>query len=112
MTGIGILEQNNQINELCHEKTFRICKNKGADQRHSNCEADQHHCFRYTASIILLLSKSNLQPLAIFCACTARFVVTVRKPHCWFSHAVAKIENFSPVMRDPVFKVSNQVIYK
>ena len=37
-----------------HEKTgfLPMQKNKDADQLCSNCEADQHHCFRYTDSII------------------------------------------------------------
>ena len=37
--------------------TICISKNKGADQVRSNCEADQHLCFRYTDSTIPLLSK-------------------------------------------------------
>ena len=43
--------------------TFCICENKGADQICSNCEADQHLCFRYTDSTILLLSKSEISSL-------------------------------------------------
>ena len=39
-----------------------------------NREADQRLCFRYIDSTILLLSKYNFKPLAIFCDCTARFV--------------------------------------
>ena len=45
-----------------------LCKNKGADQLRSSCEADQCLCFCYSDSTISLLSK------AIFCACTAPFV--------------------------------------
>ena len=55
--------------------TICIYETKGADQLHSNCEADQRLCFRYTDSTIPLLSKiQNFQPLAIFSACTAQFV--------------------------------------
>ena len=55
--------------------TFCICKNKGTDQVRSNCEADHRLCFCYTDSTIPTLSKSEIsKPLAIFCACTARFV--------------------------------------
>ena len=36
---------------------------KGADQLRSNCEADQRLCFRYTDSIIPLLSKSKISSL-------------------------------------------------
>ena len=39
---------------------FCLCKNKGADQLRSNCEADQRLCFRYTDSAISLLLKSEI----------------------------------------------------
>ena len=42
---------------------FCLCKNKGADQLRSDCEADQHLCFRYTDSTIPLLTKSELSSL-------------------------------------------------
>ena len=59
--------------------TFCICENKDADQLHGdqlrgNREADQRLCFRYIDSMILLLSKSEILRLAIFCSCTAWFV--------------------------------------
>ena len=50
--------------------TICICENKDTDQLRCNREANQQLCFRYTDSTIPVLSKS----LAIFCACTARFV--------------------------------------
>ena len=37
-----------------------ICETKGTDQLRSNCEADQHLCFRYMDRTIPLLSKSNI----------------------------------------------------
>ena len=37
--------------------TICIGKNKGADQRRSNCEADQRLCFRCMDSTILLLKS-------------------------------------------------------
>ena len=40
--------------------TICIGKNKGADQLCSNCTADQHLCFRYTDSTILLLLISKI----------------------------------------------------
>ena len=43
--------------------TFCICENKGADQLHINCEADQRLCFRYTDSTFPLLSKSKVSSL-------------------------------------------------
>ena len=39
---------------------FCLGENKGADQLHSNCEADQRLCFRYTDSAITLLLKTGI----------------------------------------------------
>ena len=61
--------------------TICIGENKGADQLRSNCEADQHFCFRYSDSTIPLQLKSSF-------LCLYR---CVQKPHCWFSHEVAQI---------------------
>ena len=36
-----------------------LCKNKGADQLPSNCEADQRLCFRYTVSLLLKFEISS-----------------------------------------------------
>ena len=41
-------------------KILYIGENKGADQLRSNREADQRLCFRYTDSIVPLLSKSKI----------------------------------------------------
>ena len=43
--------------------TICISENKGTDQLRSNCEADQHLCFRYMDSTIPLLSKSKISSL-------------------------------------------------
>ena len=48
--------------------TICICENKGADQLRSNCKADQHLCFHYTDSTILLLLESEIsifQPASV-----------------------------------------------
>ena len=37
-----------------------LCENTDADQLRSNCEADQHLCFRYMDSTIPLLPKSEI----------------------------------------------------
>ena len=50
--------------------TICIGENKDADQLRGNREADQRLCFRYSDSTIHLLLKL----LALFCACTGRFV--------------------------------------
>ena len=42
---------------------FAYAKNKGADQLHSNCAADQRLCFRYTDSTIRLLPTSEISGL-------------------------------------------------
>ena len=55
--------------------TICIGENKGADQLRSNCEADQRLCFCYSDSTIPLLLKFEIYKLlALFCACTGRFV--------------------------------------
>ena len=74
---------------------FCICKNKGADQLHSNRAADQRLCFCYIDSTILLLPLSEISclwALAIFCGCTTRFVSDlVGNPEDRFSLDVAHI---------------------
>ena len=54
--------------------TICIGENKGTDQLRGNREADQRLCFRYLDSTIPLLLKSEIKFLALFCACTGRFV--------------------------------------
>ena len=39
---------------------FCLCENKGADQFHSNFEADQRLCFHYTDSTTFLLPISEI----------------------------------------------------
>ena len=74
--------------------TFSICENKDADQLRGNRESGQRLCFRYTDSTIPLLPKSKIsKPLAIFCSCTARFMLDlVGNPEDWFSHNEALLE--------------------
>ena len=43
------------MNHTMRKPDFCICKNKGADQLSSNCEADQRLCFRYSDSTIEFL---------------------------------------------------------
>ena len=42
---------------------FGICENKGADQLRDNRAADQHLCFHYIDSAILLLPKFDISSL-------------------------------------------------
>ena len=45
---------------------FCICENKDADQLRGNREADQRLCFRYTDSIIPLISKSKISSIETY----------------------------------------------
>ena len=45
---------------------FFICENKAADQLRGNREADQRLCFRYIASTIPLLPKSEISSLQTY----------------------------------------------
>ena len=47
-------------NLIVRKPDFCLCKNKGADQLRSNCEADQPLCFCYTDSTISLLLKTEI----------------------------------------------------
>ena len=53
----------NHMSRIERKPDFCLCENKGADQLHSYCEADQRFCFRYTDIAIPLLSKSKLSNL-------------------------------------------------
>ena len=67
---------------------FCLCENKGADQLHSNCEADQRLCFPCTDSSTPLLFKSKIS----FCDCTDWFASRlVGNPEDLFSRAAAHI---------------------
>ena len=66
--------------------TICIGENKGADQLHSNCEADQHLCFRYTDITIPPLSKSKISSLY-------PSSVTVQPGLCW-TWSVTQIVGF------------------
>ena len=65
-----LLFRHSYLSRLMGKPTICIGENKDADQLRGNREADQHLCFRYSDSTIPLLPKL----LALFCACTGRFV--------------------------------------
>ena len=65
------------MHRAMRKPTVCICENKGADQLRNYCEADQRLCYSYTNSTIPLL----VQPLAIFCNCTAWFVLDLFENH-------------------------------
>ena len=67
---------------------FGTCENKGADQLHSNCPADQRLCFRYSTTCSLI---QNFKLLAIYCDFAARFVTNlVGTPEDRVSHYEAQ----------------------
>ena len=80
--------------------TFYMCQNIDADQLRGDREADQRLCFHYIDSTIPLLFKiRNFKPLAIFCGCTARFVLgLVGNPEDRFSHNEAQIISATMLM--------------
>ena len=51
------------MSSVMKKNAFCICVNKGVDQLHSNCAADQCLCFRYTDSTIPLLTESEISSL-------------------------------------------------
>ena len=48
---------------VIRKPSFCICENKDADHLRGNREADQRLCFRYIASTICLLPKSEISSL-------------------------------------------------
>ena len=51
---------NYHLNHVMRKTDFCLFENKGADQLHSKCEADQRLCFHYMKSTIPLLLKSEI----------------------------------------------------
>ena len=52
------------MNCVMRKPAFCICENKGADQQHSKCAADQCVLFRYTDSTIPLLPEPKISSLS------------------------------------------------
>ena len=75
------------LSGIMRKPTICLCENKGADQLHSNCEADLRLCFRYMDSTFSFLLKSEISS---FCDCTGRFVSDlVKNFEDQFSHVLA-----------------------
>ena len=77
---------------------FCICKNKGADQLRDNHAADQHLCFRFIDSAILLLPKSYISSLYPFIVdltdmIDGRFYHYAAHPFCLTFSLVARAED-------------------
>ena len=73
------------------EPIICIGENKGTDQLHSNYEADQRLCFRYSDSFLFYLNPKFQASSSFLCLYRPVWVGPVRKPHCWFSHEAAQI---------------------
>ena len=76
---------------------FRTCKNKGADQLHSNCAADQHLDFCYIASRIPLLPKYEISSLYQSSVTVQSVLDLVRNPVDRFSYIEADIIWGNPI---------------
>ena len=48
------------LSRIVRKREFCLGENKGTDQLHSNCEADQRLCFRYTDSTTSFLLKCEI----------------------------------------------------
>ena len=68
-----------------------ICENKDADQLRSYCEADLRLSFRNTVQFTYFLNQKFPVSSYLLCLYSMVCVRTVRKPHCWFSHVVAHL---------------------
>ena len=83
-----------QMSRHMGKPTICMCENKDADQLRSNCEADQHLCFRYSNSTLPLLLKSEISSFWLFSVsvqlglCRTCSETTLL---CWFSHMAAQI---------------------
>ena len=88
------VEMFHQMSRHMGKPTICMCENKDADQLRSNCEADQHLCFRYSNSTLPLLLKSEISSFWLFSLsvqlglCRTCSETTLL---CWFSHTAAQI---------------------
>ena len=55
---VSFYGESSNMSWVVRKPGFCICENKGTDQLHSNCAADQRLCFHYEDSTIPLLPKS------------------------------------------------------
>ena len=98
---------------LRRKPTICICETKGADQLRSNCEADQHLCFRYMDSTIPLLSKSKFLPSShLLCLCRSVCVRPVRKSHYSFfmMRLICILQNYFEISTDNRFSNFMQIL--
>ena len=78
--------------------TICIGENKGADQLHSNCEADQRLCFAtWIVPFLYFINPKFPASSHLLCLHSSVRVELVWKPHCWFSHEMAHLCLFSTI---------------
>ena len=112
------------MSRLMGKPTICTGENKGADQLRSNCEADQRLIFRYTDSTCTCSSTfliQNVQPLSIFCDCTARFAsdlvgtqivgfLTHRLISCGVPRCLQRIMIKAPAVMEADMKRANELL--
>ena len=89
------------MSRAIHEKTFGICENKGTD----------HLCGIHPAALLstILYNCSNLNVLAIFCDCIARFMSDLLgNPDDMFSHEATEKKPRNKKTWEPLKKGVNQ----
>ena len=62
------------MSHIMRKPYFCLCENKDADQLHSNCEADQRLCFRYTDSTFFFFLHRKFQ--------ASRLLLRLYRPVC------------------------------
>ena len=72
--------------------TICIGENKDADQLRGSREADQRLCFRIVQFLFYLTPKFQASS-SFLCLYRPVCVGPVRKPHCWFSHEAAHLQD-------------------
>ena len=73
--------KNSYLSIVVRKLDFCLCENKGADQLPSNCETDQHRCFRYMDSTISLFLNPKFQASShLLCLYSSVCVEPGRKP--------------------------------
>ena len=89
-----------EVSRVMRKPAFSKCENKGADQLHNYCAADQHLCFCYIDSTIPLLPKSEISSL--YCSSHLLGFVSdlVRNSEYRFSRDAAQVV-VSVSKRDP-----------
>ena len=81
------------MSRVMRKLDFPLCENKGVDQlrSNSNCEADQHLCFRYTDSTIPPLLIPQISRFKLSSESVQAVSDLVGNPEDQFTHTTAHI---------------------